>query len=386
VRRTRRSEAAARAAAALRAAGGALAALAATQLAAQGPAPGRDALTVLTWGGAYEASQRAAYFEPFERATGIDVRIDRYDGGIEGLRAQAEGGGPGWDVVDLVAADARAACRAGLLAPLEPGRLEPAPDGTPVLEDFDDGAFTGCAVAQLTFSTVIAFDVRAFPGEKPRTVADFFDVERFPGRRALRCAPVALLEWALLAYGVPPAQVYDLLSTERGLDLAFRQLDVVRPHLVWWRGGDEPARMLAGGEVAMASGYNGRFFHAQVIESAPIAIIWDGQLVDHATWAIPRNAPSPRRAMRFIRFATHPERMADQAMRISYAPTRASARRRVGLHVEAGVDMSDHLPTSGSRMGRAIREDSVWYARTEALRARRFAQWLGADRGCPGSS
>ena len=84
------------------------------------------------------------------------------------------------------------------------------------------------AVAQLVFSTVVAFDVRAFPGEKPRGIADFFDVERFPGRRALRCAPVALFEWALLAYGMPPTQVYDLLSTERGLDLAVRKLEAIR--------------------------------------------------------------------------------------------------------------------------------------------------------------
>jgi len=349
-----------------------------------------DVLTVLTWGGAYEASQRAAYFEPFARETGVAIRTARYSGGIEGLREQVASGSPEWDVVDLVAADARAACRAGLLEAFDPGILASAPDGTPPGEDFDDGALTDCAVAQLVFSTVIAFDQRAYPGEKPRTVADFFDVARFPGARALRCAPVAMLEWALLAYDVPNEQVYDLLSTERGLDLAFRKLDSIREHLRWWRDGAQPARMLHDGEVAMASGFNGRFFHAQVVEGAPISVIWDGQLVDHATWAVVRGTPRRDRAERFIRFATRAGPMAEQAMRISYGPTRASARRRVGLHVTTGVDMREHLPTRGNRLARAIHEDSEWYARTRALRERRFRAWLaqgeaagdGAVAGC----
>jgi len=346
-------------------------------------AAAEQVLTVLSWGGAYEASQRAAYFDPFERESGVEVRVARYDGGIEELREQVRSGRPRWDVVDLVTADARAACREGLLERLDPALLAPAADGTPAREDFDEGAIGECAVAQLVFSTVIAFDARAFPGEKPRTVADFFDVRRFPGKRALRCAPVALLEWAMLAYDVPVAQVYDLLSTERGLELAFRKLDSIRPHLVWWRAGAEPPRMLREGEVALASGYNGRFFHAQVVGGAPIAVVWDGQLVDHATWAIPRGTPRRDLAERFVRFATRPARMAEQAAHISYGPTRASARRRVGLHVETGVDMSDHLPTSGARLDRAIREDAEWYARTAALRARRFRAWLADDPDCP---
>ena len=141
-----------------------------------------EVLTVLTWGGAYEASQRVAYFEPFTRETGVEVRVLRYDGGIEGLREQVASGSPRWDVVDLVAADARAACREGLLVPLPRSLLSPAPDGTSVEDDFMDGALGECWVAQLVFSTVVAFDLRAFAGEKPRRIADFFDVEHFPGR------------------------------------------------------------------------------------------------------------------------------------------------------------------------------------------------------------
>jgi len=347
-------------------------------------APAADSLVILTWGGAYEASQRAAYFEPFTQATGIPIRIDRYDGGIDELRRGQDERGARWDVVDLEAADARAACREGLLEPFDPSVLIEE-NGVPVRDDFDPDTIGECSVAQLVFSTVIGYDARAFPGEKPRRVRHFFDLERFPGKRGLRCAPVAVLEWALLAYEVPRSQVYDLLSTPRGLDLAFRQLDALREHIVWWRGGDEPGKLLASGRVVMSSGYNGRFFDAQTTADAPISLIWDGQLIDRATWAIPRGARNSGNARAFIGFATRAERMADQAMRISYGPTRESARRRVGLHVELGVDMNDYLPTGGERMRQAVIRDNEWYARTQELRRRRFAEWLeGSGVGpCP---
>ncbi len=334
-------------------------------------------LTVVTWGGAYEASQRAALFEPFTKATGIEIEVVRYDGGLEELRAAVGGDDPpAWDVIDMTRADARTACQAGLLAPFDPAILAPAPDGTPAREDFMAGAFGDCAVTQLVFATVIAYDDRAFPGEKPRSVADFFDLEAFPGKRALREAPVGLFEWALRSYGVPRAQIYDLLSTERGLRLAFRRLESIRDQLVWWRGGTTPVKLLKRGEVAMASGFNGRFFHAQVVEGAPISVIWDSQLLEENTWAIPRGTPRRELAERFIRFATRAEQLAALSNRISYGPARRSARRRVGLHVATGVPMRPHLPTAPRHLAQAIRKDDAWYARTEALRHRRFRQWL----------
>ncbi|NNF78535.1 MAG: ABC transporter substrate-binding protein, partial [Rhizobiales bacterium] len=71
--------------------------------------------------------------------------------------------------------------------------------------------------------------------------------------------------------GVPVAQVYDLLSTERGLKVAFRKLEEIRSAIVWWTDPAEPPALLAKGEVAMASGFNGRFFAAANGERAPLA-------------------------------------------------------------------------------------------------------------------
>lgn len=331
-------------------------------------------LTVATWGGVYEAAQRAALFDPFTAATGIPVETARHDGGPGVLdRPPARD----WDVIDMIDADAAAACAAGRLRPLDAEALAaPAPDGTPATADFLPGSFSRCGLAHLTFSTVVAYDDRAFPGRKPRTIADVFDVDAFPGKRAFRQDPDGLLEWALLAEGVPRAQVTDLLSTDRGMRLALRTLDRIRPHIVWWSGGEEPVALLASGAVAMASGFNGRFFDARVTKGQPIAVIWDGQVIDRDVWAIPADSRHPDAAERFIRFATRTEQLAALAARIPYGPTRHSAFARIGLHPVAGVPMTDHLPTAPHHMGRALVVDSAWAANTEALRRRRFEAWL----------
>jgi putative spermidine/putrescine transport system substrate-binding protein len=336
-------------------------------------------LTVVTWGGSYEESQRAAYFRPFTEETGIPVEVVRYDGGLKALREHLETNDPPhWDVIDMLMADARSACTAGLLEPFDPSILADAPDGTPAREDFTDGSIMDCAIAQLVFSTVIAYDDRAFPGAKPQTVEDFFNLEDFPGRRALRKAPVGLFEWALRAYGVPRRQIYNLLSTDRGFELAFRKLNAIRPRLEWWSSGAEPVEMLRNGDVAMATAYNGRVFHAQAVENAPISVIWDSQLLDYTTWAIPKGTPQKDLAEKFIRFATRTEHLGDQANRISYGPTRESARKRIGRHVESGVPMRPHMPTAPRHLSKAIQQDHQWYAQTEDLRWRRFEAWLDA--------
>ena len=330
-----------------------------------------NAVDVVTWGGAYAEAQRAAVFAPAEAATELEIRVHTWEGGLEALRARA--GPEGWDVVDMLQTEAIAACEAGLLSRLDHGALIPGPGAAEA--DFAPAQLRPCSVPQNVFATVIAYDDRAFPGLKPTRVEDFFDLERFPGKRAIEKRPDAVLEWALMAEGAPPAQVYDLLSTDRGLRLAFRRLESIREAIVWWDDPAEAARLLAEGEAAMASGYNGRFF-AAAQQGAPIVTLWDGRLLGYEVWAIPKTADAPRAARRFLREALTPEAMARLATRIPYGPARRSAFERIGLHPEHGVPMRAHLPNAPHGAKRRLQRDSRWQARTRDLRRRRFEQWL----------
>jgi len=225
---------------------------------------------------------------------------------------------------------------------------------------------------------VLAYDERAFPGVKPTRIGDFFDTARFPGPRAVQRSPDGILEWALLAEGVPPEQVYGLLSTDRGLRLAFRRLDAIREHILWWTDPAEAAGMLAEGRAVMAAGFNGRFFDIAARGGAPVDIVWDGRIIGTEVWAVPQSSDTPDAARDFLAFALRPASMARLSELIPYGPARTSAFERVGLHPETGVPMRAHLPNAPQHGPRFLVSDSNWESHTRALRNRRFQAWLEA--------
>lgn len=331
----------------------------------------KPALTIATWGGAYEVVQREVLFEPFTAQTGIAIETEAYTGGLEVLDDSPP------DLVDMSMVETLAACEAGDLRTLDHRILAEGADGTPAHRDFAAGALQPCSVAHTVYATVIAYDSRAFTGRRPSRVADLFNLEEFPGSRGLQASPYANLEWALMSYDVPRRELYDLLSTPRGLRLAFERLDRLEGRVRWWRAGRTPVEWLESGQVVMASGYNGRFFNAGLDSDSPIEIIWDGQVQERQTWVIPNGAEHPDAALEFIRFATTTERMAAIANRIAYGPTRQSAADRIGRHPEAGIDMRPHIPTHPYNSATAIRKDVIWYARTYERVLQRFEDWRG---------
>ena len=196
-----------------------------------------ESLTFVSWGGSYERASRKALLEPFSEATGIDIEVEVYNGGLAQIRAQVETGSVHWDLVDLERADAVRACDEGLLELVDIEDLPPGADGTPAAADHPADTITDCGAGFLYYSTVFAYDTERFPEAEPRTIEDFFDLARFPGRRGMRRSPLANLEFALLADGVPAAAVYDVLDTPEGVARAFRKLDTIKDAIVWWEAG-----------------------------------------------------------------------------------------------------------------------------------------------------
>ncbi len=336
------------------------------------PAAAGD-LTIVSWGGAYEAAQRAAVIDPFVAETDMPVEVVQYDGTAGALLRR--GSAEGWDVIDMLADQARVACDRGELLALDARDLL----GDAALADFSPAAPTRCAIPQNVYARVMAYDERAFPGVKPTRIEDFFDTARFPGPRAVQRSPDGILEWALLAEGVPPAQVYGLLSTDRGLRLAFHRLDTIRGDIVWWTDPAEPADMLREGRAVMAAGFNGRFHDAAGEGGAPVNIVWDGRIIGVEVWAIAADTDAPDAARAFLAHALSPRSMARLAERIPYGPARRSAFERIGQNPETDVPMRAYLPNAPRHGARAIVRDSAWYANTEDLRTRRFRAWLAGD-------
>lgn len=331
-------------------------------------------LGVATWDGAYGQSQKAAYFDPFAKDTGIEIDVSPYNGGADALKAKLDGATPA-DVVDLSSKAADALCKDGQLENIDASILAAGPNGQKADEDFLPGALTPCGVASMAWSTAIAFDRQAFTKAQPSSIADLLDLKKFPGKRALPSGPRYTLELALLADGVQPADIYTTLATPEGADRAFAALDKIRPEIVWWDKAANPIDWLIDRKATMAAGYNGRIFRAAVLNRQRLNIIWDGQIYDLDLWAIPKAAPNKDDAKRFIAFATEPSHMATQAALIAYGPMRKSAIELVGKNPTVDIDMKTYLPTAPDNFKKALKFDEAWWdAHGEDLN-KRFTTW-----------
>jgi len=335
-----------------------------------------ESITVTSFGGAYSQSQIEAYHKPFTAKTGVTVNAEVYNGGLAEVRAQVQAGNVTWDVVDLEVQDVTAACDEGLLEPIDWSILPPAPDGTPAEKDFITGALHECGVATIVWTTIVAYDETKFPGEKPTKLADFFDLKNFPGMRGISKRPVVALEFALMADGVPPKDVYKTLSTSAGLDRAFKKLDTIKKDLIFWEAGAQPPQMLADGEVVMTTAYNGRIFNAQMKENKPFVIIWDHQVYNWDFYAIPKGTKHKKAALEFIKFATGTKPLADQASWISYGPVRKSSVPLISTYHGTDIQMASHMPTAPENFKNALETGIEWWADNQDEINKRYNAWM----------
>jgi putative spermidine/putrescine transport system substrate-binding protein len=335
-------------------------------------------LTIVSWGGAYSQSQIKAYHEPYTEKTGVEIlNEDKSVNALASIGAQVAADNVTWDVVDMFQADAQRACDEGLIEVVDHDEwLAPAPDGTPASKDFIEGTLGDCFIPQILDATMFAYNTEAFPDGGPQTIADVWDLEKFPGTRALQQIPQKNLEWALIADGVPGDEVYAVLATQQGQDRAFAKLDEIKDNVIWWTEGAEPPQMLADQEAVIATAYNVRIFNAQVNEDQPITIMWDHQMFEVDGWVVPVDTGKLDLIKDYLYFATDTQRLADQAKYVPYGPARKSSAPLVGKLEGTDIDMQPHMPTNPENLRTAIPFDARFWADHGDALEERFNAWV----------
>lgn len=331
----------------------------------------QEPITVVSWGGVYQESQRESYMKPFTEKTGIPIEEDEYGGDFDDVIAQVESGDVKWSVVDVTLADAIRGCEGGYLEPIPPTILPPAPNGTPAIEDFLPNTLHECAVGEILWSTLFAYNTTAFSGEAPDTVEDVFNTNAFPGKRGLRKTPRNNIEWALMADGVAPRDVYEELRTDAGVQRAFSKLDELRGSIEWWESGSKPQEWLDDGTVSISAAYNGRIFNAVVKQGKSFDYIWDGQIWEIDLWVIPRGADNLANILEFVAFSTGTRPLAEQTEYVSYAPARKSSLPLIRQEYRS------HMPTSPANFRNSLQNDFIWWAENQQRMDERFDAWLG---------
>src|SRR5690606_36924372 len=220
-------------------------------------------ITVISFGGASKVVQAEAFYKPFEQATGHKVIAGEYNGEMGLLQAMVSTGNVTWDAVQVEGPELLRGCETGLFEPLKGLDLNP--------DEFLPGTLSDCGAGLLVWSMAIAWNADNV-ARSPEGWSDLWDGATFPGRRGLRTGAKYTLEFALMADGVRPDQVYAQLATEEGVQRAFKKLDEIKSHIQWWESGAQPMQFLASKDVIMSTVFNGRAFAAQE-EGANMAVV-----------------------------------------------------------------------------------------------------------------
>ena len=332
------------------------------------------AVTVASWGGAYTESQKLGYGDPTAKALGVDINWVDYSGGLSEIKAQKEAGAITWDIIDVFAFDTINGCDEGIFVEFDFDKDFPAaPDGTPASEDFFAPMPSKCAVGNILYSWNYAYNVNNVDGT-PSTIKDFFNTKKFPGKRAIYKSALTNLEIALAGDGVymgkGGSEIYKLLETEAGVNRAMNKIKELctdpNGGCVFWSAGAQPPELLVAGEVVMATGWNGRFFNAEIGEGAPITQVWDGQGLDYEYFALVKGGPDEANAKKALAMMTNTEMLAGSAKYIAYAPYRLSSLEIIKAnepwYKDGKTEMMPQMPTAPGNTKKYFLVDPFFWA------------------------
>lgn len=320
----------------------------ATSAWAQEKLVGSGEVVAFSYGGSFTEGLRRNVYDPFTKATGINVVDVVADFSEPQVKAMFRAGRVDWDTAILLGQNYPEMHEAGMFVPIDYSLWDAESlQGVPETDRLND------AVVASGTGMVIAYDQRAFPKDPPSSYMDFWDVKKYRGPRGLY-APGAKysIPLALLAAGVAPKDIWPL--TDDKLDRAFEKLNEIKPHIAkWWSAGGESPQLLVNREYAMASAWDGRSIVA-MRQGAPIKIFWDGAYLTHSYAAILKGGPNTANAQKLLAFLNRAQIAASWTLGTGYpGPNRNQLQY-------LPADVSALLSINPENASKAILEDSAW--------------------------
>ena len=276
------------------------------------PASAADAITVASWGGTYQEAQTKAFFDPTAKELGITIKQDTTYG-LDDVRLQVAGNAVKWDITELGADECARGSKEGLFEKLDYNVIDKRGINPKLVHD----DWVGISYT----SVVLIYRTDVFGDKGPKTWADFWNVEKFPGRRALSGSQATeTLSVAALAKGTPIDKVYPV-----DIDGALQSVDKVRGHIdAWWTSGAQAMQLLKDGEVDMASIWNGRAGTLKK-QGAPVSFSFDQGVLTADCMVIPKGSKNKDLAMKALAKFVSPDLQANLPLYVDNGPANEKA-------------------------------------------------------------
>ncbi|HUE45838.1 MAG TPA: ABC transporter substrate-binding protein [Aestuariivirgaceae bacterium] len=302
-------------------------------------------LVLVNWGGDAMDAYAKAYGEPFEAETGIKVLMDG-TGPTEGaVLAQVQSGSVTWDLVDIDPFSAITLGGQGAVQPIDYSVVD--------RSKFRDGFGWEHATSAYFFSYVICYDSELYGDRAPASMADFFDMEAFPGQRAMYKWGVSSWEAAALADGASPDSLYPL-----DVDKAHQKIRDFKDNVsVFWGGGAEIQSAMLTGEAAMGIAWNTRAKLIEEDSGGRIKYTWDQGLLQSGAFGVLKDNPGgTENAMKLLAAMQVPERQLVMFDMLGQGPANPATDALIP------ADERRHNCVELENAARQIPLDMEWYA------------------------
>jgi putative spermidine/putrescine transport system substrate-binding protein len=318
-------------------------------------------VTAFVFGGVWKKAAMKSFGEPFTQKTGIAMAYqDPYT--FAKLRAMHEAHAMQVDAVSVQGEEIFQAERMKMIMPLDFNVIDRSALDPRQLRH-------GNAIGAHTLSYVVCYSKKKWPGEHhPASWADFWDVEKFPGRRGLRTEELWTIEAALKADGVKDSEFYPI-DVER----VFKSLDRIKPHVkTWYSDNSLSQQLMEQEEVDLIAMMNGRATESILDHHAPFEIVWNEAIYEGGVqgWLAPVGCPNPQGAMKFLDFVGRAEYEAVFARLMYYGPQNPKAYDLIDPAI------AKLLPSFPANEKLAHVVDFNWWADNFPAMQRRFQLWL----------
>jgi putative spermidine/putrescine transport system substrate-binding protein len=307
-------------------------ALAGAAMFASGATTARD-LMVVGFGGPFQDNARTALFQGYAKATNQTVKDDVYNGEMAKVYSMVKSKDVTYDVIMVEAPELVRGCEDGIFEKI---------DWSVVRRDkFIPGGTSTCGAGAVLWGVTLFYDP-AKVQNGPDTYAKLWDLKTYPGKRLLRSSPKTTLEIALLADGVPAADVYKVLATPAGQKRAFDKLDQIKPQLMWWKSGTQPVQLIASGDATYAVGFTGRIVRANE-GGAKYPLLWKTLLYSVDYWAVVKGSPNDKEGMKMIEWITDSKPLLALAETYAVSPANKEAAANPALSAKNPGMLSSHV-------------------------------------------
>jgi putative spermidine/putrescine transport system substrate-binding protein len=269
--------------------------------------------TVASSGGSYDACVKEGLLNDFEKEAGVAAKFGSvyYDMGV--WKTQQESKSYEWDFSPADLNQVDQLIDNGWLQPIDPKMIN-----TGDLLDFPGNLVKRgndiYAVASEIFGNVIVYNTDKFGSNPPKSWADVFDLNKYPGKRLFSksVSDFGVLEMALLADGVEPQKLYPL-----DVDRALKKLDTIKANILWYESGAQQITLLQQGDAVIGAGWDGRIKVLQK-QGGKVGYTSNQAIIRADEWTIPKGGDAEL-ANKFIAFISKPAQGAKFVACISYA-------------------------------------------------------------------